>query len=191
MLPSVTLGESATTLNAPRELSKPHDRETPNESKASAFLAAIKIGDAAYLIRDFESARASYREALMLDPESAVALYRLGETERAAQHLGEARVAFETALRFVDNDHALKAKLLFVLADLAERSQSFDVARGIWNEYAEFAAVSGRVRVFATTAIERLQRLEAKRVLDLDYVAVSARIKEREAAASRPKTPNP
>jgi tetratricopeptide (TPR) repeat protein len=108
-------------------------RKDPKGVKGiSPFWESLKKGDDLYVARDFDGAIAAYREAIAKEPQNALGHYRMGEAQLAKADLQEAEASWVAALRFVGGDLALKAKILFVLADLRERQKSHDDAKERW-----------------------------------------------------------
>jgi tetratricopeptide (TPR) repeat protein len=142
------------------------------------FYQALKKGDSAYLARDFDGALASYREAVQKEPRNALAHYRIGAAQVAKNDLKEAEQAYGAGLRFVGNDLVLKAKLLFCLADLAERARVFDQALERWTAYGKDAE-EPKSNGYPATAGERKKVVETEQKLISDYAEVKARIEKR------------
>ena len=84
----------------------------------SPFWESLKKGDDLYVARDFEGAIAAYRDAIAKSPQNPMGHYRMGEAQLAKGEIQEAEASWVSALRFVGKDLNLKAKVLFVLADL-------------------------------------------------------------------------
>ncbi len=145
----------------------------------SPFWEALKKGDDAYAARDFDGAIAAYQDAIRAEPQNAMGHYRMGEATLAKGNLPEADAVWQTALRFVGDNAALKAKILFVIADVKERERSLDDATNGWNAYAEHSKASPTVKTYPDTATERLKRIATWKQLVIDYGAVKDRIKQR------------
>jgi len=143
------------------------------------YLELINKGDRAYIARDFEGAIAAYREAIKSEPEKALAHYRVGAAELAKGDQKEAEASFVAGLRFVGRDGTLKAKLLFVLADLRERQKNNDEAIGRWKEYSKNAADEKEAITYPATATERVGRNEAWKKALSDGAQVKQRIEKR------------
>ncbi|HET7545943.1 MAG TPA: hypothetical protein VFK05_39010 [Polyangiaceae bacterium] len=155
----------------------------------SPFREAIGRGDSALLRRDFEGALAAYREALAQEPENAFGQYRIGEAQLLKGELHEAQAAFAAGLRAVaTKDAALKAKLLFALADLAERQKAYDEAIAKWTEYETFTTPQKEPQKdahgsspsvgFVASGAERKRVVEAWKKLSADSAQVKARIEK-------------
>jgi tetratricopeptide (TPR) repeat protein len=145
----------------------------------SPFWENLKRGDNAYVAREYDAAISSFREAIDLEPKNALGHYRLGEAHRAKGSLDEAEKAWKTGLRVVGADHVLRGKLLFVLADLAERRKAYAVAAKAWSDYGAFVAQQPKARGYPKTAGERKKRAEEYAKLVEEYAAVRQRIEQR------------
>ena len=145
----------------------------------SPFWESLKKGDDLYVARDFEGAIAAYREAIAKDAQNALGHYRMGEAQLAKGDLQEAEASWVSALRFVGNDGALKAKILFVLADLRERQKSYDDAKERWGAYEQFAQQNAAVKTYPASAADRKKRIDTWKKMLEDYAAVKKRIEQR------------
>jgi tetratricopeptide (TPR) repeat protein len=143
------------------------------------FWDAVSKGDASYLARDFEAAIKAYREALEKEPNNAMGHYRLGEAMLAKGDLGEAEQSWQTGLRFCGKDEKLRAKLLFVLADLRERQKNWDEADARWKQYGQHAQSVPEARAYPATATERQKRIAEWKQLNADSLLVRERIDKR------------
>lgn len=145
----------------------------------SPYLEMIAKGDRAVVARDFDGAIAAYREAIKLDPEKALGHYRVGSAQLAKGDQKEAEAAFVNGLRFVGKDGTLKAKLIFVLADLRERQKNSDEAIGRWKEYSKNAEEQKEATTYPATATERVARNEAWKKNAAESEEVKTRIAKR------------
>lgn len=165
-------------------------RKDPQGVKGiSPFWEQIKKGDDLYVARDFDGAIAAYKEAITKEPQNALGHYRIGEAHLAKNDTQEAETSWVAALRFVGTDHPLKAKILFVLADLRERQKSFDDATDRWNAYAQFAQQQPAAKAFPKSAEDRKGKIASWTKLVSEYAAVKkrieARLKEADAKAKK------
>ncbi len=145
----------------------------------SPFWELLKKGDDQYVARDFDGAIAKYREAIVKEPQNAMGHYRIGEAHRAKDDLKEAEAAWVAALRYVGADKQLKAKILFVLADLRERQKSYEDATDRWNAYLEFAKQNTDTKTYPASAEERKKRIATWQQLLVQYGEVRKRIEQR------------
>jgi tetratricopeptide (TPR) repeat protein len=145
----------------------------------SPFWESIKKGDDALAARDIEGAKAAYQEAIRSDPQNAMGHYRMGEAELTKGNLKEAEGFWQSALRFVGENASLKAKVLFVLADLKERQRSWEEEKNGWNAYEAHAKAAPTAKTYPATPVDRLKRIDEWKKLEVDYAAVKERIKAR------------
>ncbi len=157
---------------------KPATKPAPAPALASPADALSK-GDSAYVARDLDGALAAYREGLGSDPKNAALHYRVGQVHVAKGELKEAETAYLESLRNATNDGPLRAKLLFVIADLRERQKDHDAATGAWTKYEGLAKRAPNGTLPPQTAQERKKRISDYKKLVADYAAVRARIEKR------------
>jgi hypothetical protein len=154
-------------------------RDAKGKTGISPFMELIIKGDRAYLARDFDLASATYREAIQLEPQNPVGHLRMGSTQLTKGDPKEAEAAFVTGLRFAGADGALKAKLLFALAELQERQGKSDEAVARWKEYAKTAEDYKEAVTYPATATERIARNETWKKTRNEAIDVKARIERR------------
>src|SRR5262245_6375873 len=145
----------------------------------SPFWEALKKGDDLYVARDFDGAIGAYRDAITKEPQNPLGHYRIGEAHLAKNDTQEAESAWVAALRYVGKDHVLKAKIMFVLADLRERQKSYDDATDRWNAYAQFAQQQPSAKAYPASANERKKRITDWKKMLADYSEVKKRIEAR------------
>lgn len=150
----------------------------------SPFWEATNRGNAAFLARDFDKAIAEYREAITKEPQNALGHYRMAEAQIAKGNLTEAEASLTNALRFAGSSPQLKAKIVFVMADVKERAKAYDDAIAKWGEYGQEAA-KPEAKGYPATPPERKKRIETYKQMVSDYAAVKARIAKRLAEASK------
>jgi tetratricopeptide (TPR) repeat protein len=154
-------------------------RDPQGVTGISPFWETIKKGDGLFVARDVEGALNAYREALSQDPQNPAGHYRIGQAQAVKGDLKEAGLAYEAALRYSSADPALRAKVLFVLADLAERKKAHDEALTAWAKYEAFIKDQPKTPGHLQTATERKNRLTQYKKLVADSAAVKARIEKR------------
>ena len=154
-------------------------RDPKGQTGISPFWELVKKGDGLFVARDVEGALAAYREALAQEPQNAAGHYRIGQAQLMKGDLKEAGLAYEAALRYAGVQHALKAKVLFVLADLAERHKAHDEALQAWARYESFIKDQPKAHGHPQTVSERKARLTHYKKLAVDSAAVKARIEKR------------
>jgi tetratricopeptide (TPR) repeat protein len=147
-------------------------------SAASAkYKEALSQGNAKYVARDFSGAIEAYRMAIEVEPKNPLAHYFLGEAQLAAGSLAEADAAWNrAALESNDKDAALRAKILFVIADLRERQKKWEDARAAWQVYLDWAAKYPGAGAFPASGQSRQQVIDAMLKQDKAYEVVRQRI---------------
>jgi len=170
---------SASAPSAPAQGADGVRRDPKGRQGISPFMELIVKADRAYLARDFDSATATYREAIQIEPQNALGHLRMGQAQLIKGDPKEAEAAFVTGLRFVGADAALKAKLLLWLAELGERQKSSDEAILRWKEYAKCAEENREAVTYPATAAERISRNETWKKTLADSLDVKSRIDKR------------
>lgn len=149
----------------------------------SPFWESLKLGDSAYLARDYDNAIGQYLDAITKDPRNPLGHLRMAEALMKKQSLKEAEQALQAAARFAEGDPSLKAKVLFLLAVLQEDQKAYDAATAAWKEYQEFGRQQPHAKVHQRTPPERQKRIATAKQLAQDYAAVKERIEKRLKAA--------
>jgi len=145
----------------------------------SPFWESLKLGDSAYLARDYDNAIGQYRDAITKEPQNPIGHLRIAEAHLKKGELDEARQAIEAAGRFADKQPSLKAKALFLAALLEERQKAHDSALQAWKTYQEFARQQPKAKVHQRTPPERQKRIQEAQRLSTEYAAVKERIAKR------------
>jgi tetratricopeptide (TPR) repeat protein len=174
-LPATALGQDAPKKAAAGEVR----RDPKGIIGISPFWELVKKGDNAYVARDYDGAISAYKEAITKEPQNALGHYRIGEAHLAKGDMQEADAAWVAGLRYVGANHPLRAKLLFVLADLRERQKSYDDATEGWTKYETFVSQQPQSKGYPASAAERKKRLAEYKTLAADYVDVKKRIQKR------------
>jgi tetratricopeptide (TPR) repeat protein len=161
---------------------KKHDDSASSASKNGPnpeYKKACDLGNAKYASRDFPGAIEQYRKAIELSPKLALAFYLLGEAELAAGSLTEAEAAWSrAALESGEQDPVLRARVLFVLADLKERQFKWDDARAAWQVYLDWASRYPNANAFPGSGQSRQQVIDSMKRQDKAYEIVRQRIEE-------------
>jgi tetratricopeptide (TPR) repeat protein len=157
---------------------KKKNADTSSDSSGSGgFRAAIADGSTKYAARDFPGAVAAFQKAIEADPKNPLGHYFLGEAQLANSNLTEAEAAWTRAsLESADKDPAVRAKILFVLADLKERQKKWDEAKAAWQVYIDWAAKYPEAKAFTGSATSRQQMIAAMTKQDTAYAVVRQRI---------------
>jgi tetratricopeptide (TPR) repeat protein len=132
-----------------------------------------------------DGAHAAYQEAIRSEPQNAMGHYRLGEVELAKGNFADAESAWQAALRFVGQNASLKAKILFVLADVKERQRSWEEETNGWNAYEAHMKAAPTAKTYPQTPPDRKKRITDWKQLEIDYGAVKDRIKLRLEEANK------
>jgi tetratricopeptide (TPR) repeat protein len=136
-------------------------------------------GNAKYGARDFPGAIALYRSAIELDPKDPLGYYLLGEAQLGAGNIAEAEASWNRALASAsDKDPAMRARVLFVLADLKERQWKWDDAKAAWQAYLDYTGRFPNATAFAASARSRQQVIDTMLKQDKAYEVVRKRIAE-------------
>lgn len=177
---------AAATAAAPAE---PVRRDPTGRTGITPYREAINRGDAAYLARNFDAAKAAYQEAITQEPQNPLGHYRLGSVHLAKEQFTDALEVWEAAKRFAVREPTLKAKILFVLADLAERQRQLPEATNRWNSYEVHANGQPSAKTYPETAADRKARIETWQAMLEQYAAVKERIAKRlEEAEKKSRT---
>ena len=148
-----------------------------SSAASTKYKEACAQGNTKYVAKDYNGAIDAYRMAIEVDPKNPLAHYLLGEAQLAAGSLTEADAAWNrAALESGDKDPALRAKILFVLADLRERQKKWDDARAAWQVYLDWAAKYPAAGAFPASGQSRQQVIDAMIKQDKAYEVVRQRI---------------
>jgi tetratricopeptide (TPR) repeat protein len=181
LLSSILVGAILTPRSGVADGGTKEDRRKapsgPSATASSKYKEACSQGNAKYVARDYAGAIEAYQSATALDPKNPLAYYLLGEAQLAAGSLTEADSAWNrAALESGEGDPALRAKILFVLADLRERQKKWDDARAAWQVYLDWAAKFPAAGVFPTSGQSRQRVIDAMLKQDKAYEVVRQRI---------------
>jgi tetratricopeptide (TPR) repeat protein len=142
-----------------------------------AYQDACSEGNAKYASRDFDGAIEAYRKAIEMFPHKALGHYLLGEAQLAASNLPEAEASWgRAALEANEQDPTLRARILFVTADLKERQKKWDEAKAAWQVYIDWANRFADAGAFPTSGTSRIQAIDTMLKQDKSYEVVRQRI---------------
>jgi tetratricopeptide (TPR) repeat protein len=156
-------------------------KKTADSAKTNdrAYQDACSEGNAKYASRDFDGAIASYRKAIEMFPHKPLGHYLLGEAQLAANNLTEAEASWGRALlEASEQDPTLRARILFVTADLKERQKKWDEAKAAWQVYIDWSNRFADAGVFPGSGTARIQAIDAMLKQDKAYEVVRQRIEE-------------
>jgi tetratricopeptide (TPR) repeat protein len=141
------------------------------------YVKLCEGGNAKYAGRDFAGAIDEYRKAIELTPKQGLAYYLMGEAQLAAGNLAEADAAWNRAsLESGDQDPALHARVLFVIADIRERQKRWDDAKAAWQVYLDWGAKYPNANVVTASGQSRQQVIDTMMKQDKAYDVVRERI---------------
>jgi tetratricopeptide (TPR) repeat protein len=157
--------------------SKKKNADTATDTGSGSFKPAVTDGSTKYAARDFAGAVAAFQKAIEADPKNPLGHYFLGEAQLANNNITEAEAAWTRAsLESADKDPALRARILFVLADLKERQKKWDEAKAAWQVYLDWAAKYPEAKAFTGSGQSRQQMIDAMVKQDKGYAVVRQRI---------------
>jgi tetratricopeptide (TPR) repeat protein len=185
LVPVVAEADGASTGGAAAASSTsagPKRVDPDNKTALSPYMAKCIEGNNKYVSRDFPGAIQTYRDAIQMAPKNALGFYLLGEAQLAAKNMPEAEASWNQAalVSAEGKDAALRARILFVLADLKERENKLEDAKTAWQAYTDYVtkfAGDGGVG-FPSSGASRLQAIDTMTKLNAESEKVRQRIKE-------------
>jgi tetratricopeptide (TPR) repeat protein len=148
-----------------------------NVTAISQYMETLFRAMEKYGTKDYTGAIDLTKKAIQLNPRNPLGPYLLGEEYLATGNLGEAEAAFLQAQELSDSKNpALRAKVLFAVADLYERQRKLDKALAAWKAYEEHAGKFPDAGSFPASAAGRIKAIEKYNELESKYVAVRERI---------------
>ena len=174
-------GASGASSSPPAGSAASGKRYDPNNQTAiSEFMETCIEGNKQYAARDFKAAIATYRKAITQNAKNALGPYLLGEAQLADGNAAEAEASWKQAEVVADvGNPMLRARVLFVLADIKERQKKWEDARAGWQTYNDFVGRYGDAGVgFPTSGASRVQAIEAMTKLNVEADKVKQRIRE-------------
>ncbi len=184
MIPWLVIGVPALALSTINAMAQGGDRgaisvENATPPPSGKYTDACSQGNARYAARDFPGAIGHYKGAIELDPKKPLGHYLLGEAYLAAGSVAEAEASWNRAsLESGEKDPAMRARILFVLADLKERQWKWDDAKAAWQRYLDWTNRFPSPAGFPASARSRQQVMEAMLKQDKACEAVRRRITE-------------
>jgi len=148
-----------------------------NVTAISQYMETLVRAIEKYGTKDYTGAIDLTKKAIQLNPRNPLGPYLLGEEYLATGNLGEAEAVFLQARELSDSKNpALRAKVLFAVADLYERQRKLDKALAAWKAYEEHAGKFPDAGSFPASAAGRVKAIEKVNELEAKYVAVRERI---------------
>lgn len=178
---AVAAGDSKPASSASASASSSGKRTDPaNITGISKFMETCVAGNGQYMARDFPAAIATFREAIKISPKHPLGHYLLGEAQLAANNLPEAEASWGQAGLVSDaTDPLLRARVLFVIADVKERQKKWDEAKTAWQNYNEWVARYADAGVgFGASGASRVQAIETMTKRNAEADQIKQRIKE-------------
>lgn len=152
-------------------------RDPDNRTGLAEWMSKCIEGNTRYLSKDIPGAIDSYRQAIQLAPKKPLPHYLLAEAQIGAGNLAEAEAAIGDAEKTSDDrDANVRAKILFLIADLKERQKNWDGAREAWKAYGDYAAKHVDAGVSPPTPPARIQAIDDMLRQDKAYDVVRQRI---------------
>jgi hypothetical protein len=160
-----------------------------NVTAISRYMEAVVKGSGKFLAHDFKGALETYRGAVALAPRNPLGPYLIAETQIAMGNLAEAEATLKEAEPLTDERTAgLRAKILFLTADLMERNKKWEEAKVAWQAYSEWAGTHAKVS-FPGSATSRTQAIDQMLKQEKAMEVVRQRTAAEKAAPSTPPTP--
>jgi hypothetical protein len=199
LVAAIVLGNLVADADPPK--GKTILRDPENKAGISPYMELVVKGQAAFVARDIPGAVAALQDAIKTDPEQMLAFYQLGQVEVDSGKLDDADKTFEVGLSKKGmmgtggplGPDDLRAKMLFVIADLRERQLKWQAAKDAWAAYAAFLQGHPKAKGFPGTAAERIKQADRRMNDEVVYGKVKERIaarlaeKEKEAAENAKK----
>lgn len=145
----------------------------------SPHFAQVLKGHAAYQVRDLPSAMVAYEAAIAADAAEPSAYYFLGQAEVAAGQLPQADDTYQKGLKASAASEEWRTKLLFAIAELAERQGRFAAAKKAWENLVQYSATHPFAKPLATMAATRINVIDKHVDDETKYGAVKRRIEQR------------
>jgi tetratricopeptide (TPR) repeat protein len=179
VLTSATVMPLSASAEGSKGSAKKGDETAPSTKSmpSKEYLKLCDGGNAKYAGRDFAGAIDEYRKAIELTPKQALGYYFMGEAQLAAGNVSEADAAWNRAsLESGEQDPAMHARVLFVIADIRERQKRWDDAKAAWQAYLDWGAKYPNANVVTASGQSRLQVIDTMMKQDKAYDVVRERI---------------
>ena len=165
------------------------DNDADNVRGLSKYMETIVKGAGRFVAKDYPAALDVYRGAIPLSPKNPLAPYLVAETQIAMGSLAEAEASLKQAESLADDrTAAVRAKVLFLTADLKERQKKWDDAKTAWQAYSDFAQKHTEV-ASVQSATSRIQAIDDMLKQDKAYEAVRQRIAQEKGGAAPAPAP--
>ncbi len=155
-------------------------RREPSGTKGiGPYWEALRAGDVAHAQKDYRDAIEHFEHAIAIDPTSPAAHLRLGRALLSSNDSDRAEKAWREASRLASKEPKLKARALWMLADLRERLGKRNEAVDAYRVYVQFVTAHPDVGGSVKHAASRIERIERYQTLLQEYAAVGERIRKR------------
>ena len=163
------------------------DKYDPDNITAiSQYMETIAKGNERFAAKDQTGAVDAYKKAIQLSPKNPLAHYLLAEAYLAAANMGEAEAAIQQAYDADSKNALVRAHVLFLRADIAERQKKWEQAKTAWQAYTEHAAKLGPdAGGHPQTGAERVKVIQKIMDLEKAYAGVRERIAAEKADAGK------
>jgi len=157
-----------------------------NVTAISQYMETIAKANERWAAKDQTGAIDTYKKAIQLSPRNPLAHYLLAEAYLASGNLGEAEAAIQQAYEADTKNALVRAHVLFLRADIAERQKKWDLAKSAWQTYTEHVAKLGPdAGAYPQTAAERVKVVQKAMDLERSYAGVRDRIAAEKADAGK------
>jgi tetratricopeptide (TPR) repeat protein len=181
---AVMAGALASTLSFGAAGAGKGTRDVATSKSPDEFSDAINAGCVKYVAKELPAAVELFRRAIQLRPRNLLGYYLLGEAQLGAGSLQDAEAAWTQGDQVAEGGPpSLKAKLLFVLADLRERQGRWEDAKIAWKRYADLAEPNGDAGAFPASAETRIRDINAMQKQYKDDAIVRQRIRDEDGGA--------
>lgn len=170
----------------------PNDKYDPDNVVAiSQYMETIVKGMERFTAKDYTTAIDTFKRAVQLSPKAALGHYLLTEAYLQGNNLNEAEASITQALEANDTakNPGLRAKVLFIAAEVYERKKDREKAKVAWQAYFDHASKNADAG-FPQTGTDRMKVMQKMIDMDKAYVGVRERIAaEKEKDAGKPAPP--
>ena len=137
----------------------------------------LAIGHGFYVTQKFDAAVAQYEKARAREPARAEAYYFIGCVLKSQMKFQEAVSMLASAATVAGQDDiAMNARALFVVATVWEAAKNLEKAKYAWIQYKTFAKLHPEVKPFPDVADAHIAAIDARIKQMADYRAVTERI---------------
>ena len=162
----------------------PHESATAAQDNASqssrgeyTYEGLLAIGHSYYVTRNFVTAVEQYEKARAKEPARAEAYYFIGCALKAQAKYQEAVSMLASAATVAgEDDTAMNARALFVIATVWEVANNMEKAKYAWIQYKAFAKQHPEANPFPDVADAHIAAIDERTKQLSDYKAVTARI---------------